>query len=98
MSNYTIGFNKPHLAEPFRNAAHDRHQWPHAEPWAPGTPPKLPKYVTVMLYPEDYPPVVNHYDLVDMLEEVVEPLGLQVCAHLLSTGLQLSGWPHLASG
>jgi hypothetical protein len=38
----------------------------------------LPRVVTVLLYPEDYPPVANHYALVDMLRDVAEPYGFKV--------------------
>lgn len=40
--------------------------------------PLLPRTVTVLLYPEDYPSVTNHLDLVRMLEDVTEPYGFKV--------------------
>jgi hypothetical protein len=38
----------------------------------------VPRTVTVLWYPEDYPPVTNHLELVRMLEEVTEPYGFKV--------------------
>ena len=38
----------------------------------------LPKVVTVMLYPEGYPSVSNHHQLLRLLEEVTEPYGFKV--------------------
>lgn len=34
--------------------------------------------MTVLWYPEDYPPVTNHRELVLMLEELTEPYGFKV--------------------
>jgi hypothetical protein len=39
----------------------------------------IPRSVTVLWYPEDYPPVTNHRELVQMLEELTEPYGFTVC-------------------
>eukprot|EP00879_Flechtneria_rotunda_P013148 GHRR01013733.1.p1 GENE.GHRR01013733.1~~GHRR01013733.1.p1 ORF type:complete len:429 (+),score=169.33 GHRR01013733.1:161-1288(+) len=47
---------------------------------------QVPKVVTVLLYPEDYPPVVNHYELVNMLEEITNPFEFQVRTVSLTTG------------
>jgi hypothetical protein len=41
----------------------------------------VPKVVTVMLYPEGYPAVSNHYELVRLLEELTEPYGFKVSRH-----------------
>lgn len=38
----------------------------------------IPRTVTVLWYPEDYPPVTNHRELVTMLEELTEPYGFKV--------------------
>jgi hypothetical protein len=38
----------------------------------------IPRTVTVLWYPEDYPPVTNHRELVQMLEELSEPYGFKV--------------------
>jgi len=38
----------------------------------------IPRFVTVLWYPEDYPPVTNHLQLVRMLEELTEPYGFKV--------------------
>lgn len=38
----------------------------------------IPCTVTVLWYPEDYPPVTNHRELVTMLEELTEPYGFKV--------------------
>jgi hypothetical protein len=38
----------------------------------------IPRSVTVLWYPEDYPPVTNHRELVQMLEELTEPYGFTV--------------------
>jgi hypothetical protein len=51
---------------------------PAPAPAAPPPPPPPPKVVTVLLYPPGHPPVSNHLDLVDLLENVTEPLGMRV--------------------
>lgn len=38
----------------------------------------IPRTVTVLWYPEDYPPVTNHRQLVQMLEGLTEPYGFKV--------------------
>ena len=48
---------------------------PSAPPALPRRPPKV---VTVLLYPPGHPPITNHLDLVDLLENVTEPLGMRV--------------------
>jgi hypothetical protein len=50
----------------------------------------LPRVVTVLLYPEDYPPVVNHYELVNMLRNLTEPYGFKV--REFSSGFRVLGF------
>jgi hypothetical protein len=38
----------------------------------------VPRMVTVMLDPDSYPPITNHRELVEKLEEVAGPMGFQV--------------------
>jgi hypothetical protein len=86
-----VGFNRPGLAAEFRAAAHARHLWgpplqqqqQHAQDASSSSSSSsngvlLPRVVTVLLYPQDYPPVANHYALVDMLRDVAEPFGFKV--------------------
>jgi hypothetical protein len=47
----------------------------------------LPKVVTVLMYSEDYPPVVNHRALVDLLEAVAQPLGFKVTSQPVLLGV-----------
>ena len=61
--------------------------------------------MTVLWYPEDYPPVTNHLELVRMLEELTEPYGFKVsqlqsqlsCAldkacQMMDAGVWQCGW------
>jgi hypothetical protein len=88
-SDLRVGFNRPSLAAEFRAAAHARHLWgpplqqqqqQHAQGAGSSSSGGvlLPRVVTVLLYPEDYPPVANHYALVDMLRDLTEPYGFKV--------------------
>jgi hypothetical protein len=43
-----------------------------------GSMPSIPRTVTVLWYPEDYPAVTNHRALVTMLEDLTEPYGFKV--------------------
>jgi hypothetical protein len=90
-SELRVGFNRAGLADEFRAAAHARHLWgpplqqqqqqQHAtgNSSSSSSASSLPRVVTVLLYPEDYPPVTNHYALVDMLRDLAEPYGFKVC-------------------
>lgn len=82
-----VGFSDPTLADLFREAAYTRQLWPLPKQGnTDQSSSSIPRVVTVMLYPEDYPPVVNHQELVEMLENVTEPLGFKVslaCARSL---------------
>jgi hypothetical protein len=89
-SDLRVGFNRPSLAAEFRAAAHARHLWglplqqqQHAQGAGSSSSSSsggasLPRVVTVLLYSEDYPPVANHYALVDMLRDLTEPYGFKV--------------------
>jgi hypothetical protein len=44
----------------------------------------IPRTVTVLWYPEDYPAVTNHRALVTMLEDLTEPYGFKVSVSLLT--------------
>ena len=66
----------------------------------------VPRTVTVLWYPEDYPPVTNHLELVRMLEEVTEPYGFKVngvlhmpnVVHLGTANPAIpKGFPHTAA-
>jgi hypothetical protein len=39
----------------------------------------IPRTITVLLYPDDYPPVTNHHELVRALEDAAGPYGFKVC-------------------
>lgn len=97
-TEHRVGFNRPELAAQFRAAAHARHLWgppfqqqQQQQQGAEGagsssSSSTLPRMVTVLLYPEDYPPVVNHYELVDMLRDLAEPYGFKVRTVSLTMG------------
>lgn len=70
-SQHVVGFASTKDYDSFRAAAHQQVMWPLQ-------PPKGRPVVTVLLYPEGYPAVVNHHALVHMLEDMFEPHGFQV--------------------
>jgi len=103
-----VGFNHHSLAPGFREAAFARHLWGPPLYQAGGgsgssssssssSLKTLPKVVTVLMYSEDYPPVVNHRALVDLLEAVAQPLGFKVSSRRVLFGVvakQPFSWRH----
>ncbi|KXZ42824.1 hypothetical protein GPECTOR_116g356 [Gonium pectorale] len=85
-----VGFSEQQFAADFRAAAYKRANLAPPPQWTPGSPPPppvpgSPRFMTLVMAHEDYPPLINWSALQGLLRQLGRRLGLEVRTVTLST-------------
>eukprot|EP00195_Chlamydomonas_chlamydogama_P014265 CAMPEP_0202909952 /NCGR_PEP_ID=MMETSP1392-20130828/50712_1 /ASSEMBLY_ACC=CAM_ASM_000868 /TAXON_ID=225041 /ORGANISM="Chlamydomonas chlamydogama, Strain SAG 11-48b" /LENGTH=481 /DNA_ID=CAMNT_0049599885 /DNA_START=251 /DNA_END=1696 /DNA_ORIENTATION=+ len=92
---FVPAFAQPSYGQDFRAHVYGRAKWELPSPWTQGTPPKLPRTLTLLMAPDDEPTIKNKYELSDMLRGLAKQFGLKFRISSLTNDVPLL--PHLAT-